>query len=45
MQTLQRQLSSSLNLVANDKMAEELDYVPLTAAQKADVKKVWSNIK
>jgi len=30
---------------ANDKMAEELDYVPLTAAQKADVKKTWSQIK
>jgi phosphate transport system substrate-binding protein len=30
---------------ANDKMAEELDYVPLTAAQKADVKKVWASIK
>jgi len=30
---------------ANDKMAEELDYVPLTAAQKAETKKVWSSIK
>ena len=30
---------------ANDKMAEELDYVPLTAVQKADVKKTWSQIK
>jgi phosphate transport system substrate-binding protein len=29
----------------HDKDAEELDYVPLTAAQKADVKKVWSSIK
>jgi phosphate transport system substrate-binding protein len=30
---------------ANDKMAEELDYVPLTAAQKAETKKIWSSIK
>ncbi|CAB5220730.1 PstS ABC-type phosphate transport system, periplasmic component [uncultured Caudovirales phage] len=30
---------------AHDKDAEELDYVPLTAAQKADVKKIWSEIK
>ena len=30
---------------ANDKMAEELDYVPLTTAQKAETKKVWSSIK
>jgi phosphate transport system substrate-binding protein len=30
---------------ANDKMAEELDYIPLTAAQKADVKKIWSSIQ
>ena len=30
---------------ANDKMAQELDYVPLTAAQKAEVKKIWSTIQ
>jgi len=30
---------------ANDKMAQELDYVPLTAAQKADVKKIWATIQ
>jgi phosphate transport system substrate-binding protein len=30
---------------ANDKMAEELDYVPLTPAQKAETKKVWLSIK
>jgi phosphate transport system substrate-binding protein len=29
----------------HDKDAEELDYVPLTAAQKSDVKKVWETIK
>jgi phosphate transport system substrate-binding protein len=29
---------------ANDKTAEELDYVPLTAAQKAEVKKTWASI-
>ena len=31
--------------LAHDKDAEELDYVPLTAAQKSDVKKVWETIK
>jgi phosphate transport system substrate-binding protein len=30
---------------AHDKAAEDLDYIPLTAAQKADVKKIWSEIK
>lgn len=30
---------------ANDKMAQELDYVPLTSAQKADSKKIWSSIQ
>ena len=30
---------------ANDKDAEALDYVPLTAAQKADSKKAWSQVK
>jgi phosphate transport system substrate-binding protein len=30
---------------ANDKDAEALDYVPLTAAQKAESKKAWSQVK
>jgi phosphate transport system substrate-binding protein len=30
---------------SHDKEAQELDYVPLTAAQKADVKKIWATIK
>jgi phosphate transport system substrate-binding protein len=30
---------------AHDKDAQELDYVPLTAAQKADSKKAWSVVK
>jgi phosphate transport system substrate-binding protein len=29
---------------AHDKEAEALDYVPLTAAQKAEVKKIWATI-
>jgi len=30
---------------AHDKDAEELDYVPLTVAQKAEVKKIWATIQ
>lgn len=29
---------------ANDKLAEDLDYVPLTASQKTESKKIWSQI-
>ena len=31
--------------LAHDKEAEALDYIPLTAAQKAENKKIWSQIK
>ena len=30
---------------ANDKDAEALDYIPLTAAKKGEVKKIWAEIK
>ncbi len=30
---------------ANDKDAEALDYIPLTANKKAEVKKIWAEIK